>query len=61
MSEKLRQRYGRLLVSGCLGDTICIGDSIVLTIHDIDGDDVLLGINAPREIAIEPWERRWRE
>ena len=35
-----------------VGERIVIGDNIVLTVVDIKGDSIRLGIDAPREIKI---------
>ena len=35
-----------------VGERIVIGDNIVLTIVDIKGDSIRLGIDAPKEIKI---------
>ncbi len=35
-----------------IGERIVIGDNIVITIVDIKGDSIRMGIDAPREITI---------
>ncbi|MBP2645904.1 MAG: csrA [Firmicutes bacterium] len=35
-----------------VGEQIIIGDNIVITVVDVKGEGVRLGINAPREIKI---------
>ena len=41
-----------LVLSRCRDETIMIGDNIEVTVVDIRGDKVRLGINAPKEIAV---------
>ncbi|MDD3890592.1 MAG: carbon storage regulator CsrA [Syntrophomonadaceae bacterium] len=41
-----------LVLSRKKGETIIIGENIEISIIDIQGDTVKLGINAPRDISI---------
>jgi len=41
-----------LVLTRRLGESINVGDNIKITIVDIDGKQVKVGINAPKEIAI---------
>jgi len=41
-----------LVLSRKLGEKICIGDNIYLTVVDIDRGKVRLGIEAPRSVPV---------
>lgn len=41
-----------LVISRKINESITIGDNIVVTILDIEGDRIKLGIDAPRELII---------
>lgn len=41
-----------LVITRKVGDTILIGDNIEVTITAIDGSNVKVAVNAPREITI---------
>ncbi|MCL2579646.1 MAG: carbon storage regulator [Oscillospiraceae bacterium] len=41
-----------LVISRRIGESFLIGDDIVATVVDITGGKVVLGLNAPKEVAI---------
>ncbi len=41
-----------LILSRRAGETIMIGDEVTVTVIGIEGNQVRIGINAPREIAV---------
>jgi carbon storage regulator len=41
-----------LVLSRKKGETIIIGDNIEISVIDVQGDVVRIGINAPREVSI---------
>jgi carbon storage regulator len=51
MSEE-RQKLGQLVLSRKIGEVICIGDDIRLTLVSIEGHKIRLGIQAPRSVPI---------
>jgi carbon storage regulator len=50
-----------LVLGRKLNERILIGDDIVITVAAINGDHVRLGIEAPRDIAVDREEVRWRK
>ncbi|WP_298229199.1 carbon storage regulator CsrA [Gryllotalpicola sp.] len=42
-----------LVLTRKLGESIVIGDSITITVVDIKGDAIRLGIDAPREVRVQ--------
>jgi len=45
-----------LVLSRQRDESIMIGDNIVITVVDIKGDKVRLGINAPKEVPVHRQE-----
>ena len=45
-----------LILSRRIGERIQIGDDITLSVHDIRGDKVLIGIEAPRDVQVHRME-----
>lgn len=45
-----------LVLSRRVGDSVVIGDDVVVTVLDIRGDVVRLGIDAPRDVAVRRQE-----
>ncbi len=41
-----------LVLSRKLGEKLCIGDNVVITVVDIDRGKIRLGIEAPRDVPI---------
>lgn len=41
-----------LVLSRKIGESICIGDDVVVTVVQIDGNKIRLGIEAPRSVPI---------
>ena len=41
-----------LILTRTIGETIYIGDDITVTVMDIQGNQVRLGINAPIEVSV---------
>lgn len=53
-----------LILTRGIGQTIMIGEDVVVTILDVTGYQVRIGVNAPKEVAVhreEIYERIQRE
>ena len=53
-----------LILTRRVGETVVIGDDITVTVLGVKGNQVRLGVNAPREVAVhreEIFERIKRE
>ena len=46
-----------IVISRLEGEALAIGDDIIIKVVEIDGDDVLLEIDAPDDVQIDPSER----
>jgi len=53
-----------LILTRRVGETVVIGDNVTVTVLGVKGNQVRLGVNAPREVAVhreEIYERIKRE
>ena len=53
-----------LILTRRVGETVVIGDDVTVTVLGVKGNQVRLGVNAPREVAVhreEIYERIKRE
>ena len=41
-----------LSLTRCIGETLCIGDDVKIVVTAIRGDQVRLGISAPRNVPV---------
>jgi carbon storage regulator len=48
----LQEAHPMLVLSRKIGESICIGDDVVVTVVQIDGNKIRLGIEAPRSVPI---------
>jgi len=51
-SLKLERRKSMLILTRRVGESLMIGDEITVTVLGVKGNQVRIGVNAPREIAI---------
>lgn len=50
-----------LILTRRIGETLCIGEDIKLTVFGIKGNQVRFGIDAPKEVRIDREEIRERK
>lgn len=41
-----------LILTRRIGEKICIGEDITVTVLDVNGSQVRIGVNAPRDVAV---------
>jgi carbon storage regulator len=45
-------RDGMLILTRRVGETLMIGDEVTVTVLGVKGNQVRIGVNAPREVAV---------
>src|SRR5579871_3804090 len=48
----LKRRWIMLILTRRVGETIVIGDNIIVTVLGIKGNQVRIGINAPKDVSV---------
>jgi len=48
----IKRREGMLILTRRVGETVRIGDDVSITVLGVKGNQVRIGIDAPREIAV---------
>lgn len=49
-----------LVLTRRVGETLCIGDDVTVTVLDVKGNQVRLGTNAPKDVRVDREEIRKR-
>lgn len=50
-----------MILTRRVGETLCIGDDITVTVLGVKGNQVRLGVNAPHDCAVDREEVRQRK
>lgn len=47
-----RRMFKMLILTRKIGETLIIGDNVIVTMLDVKGNQVRIGVNAPKEISV---------
>jgi carbon storage regulator len=48
----IKENIGMLILTRRVGETLMIGDEVTVTVLGVKGNQVRIGVNAPREVAV---------
>jgi carbon storage regulator len=52
MEEQTTRRSGMLILTRRVGETLMIGDNVTVTVLGVKGNQVRIGVNAPKNVAV---------
>jgi carbon storage regulator len=50
--DSRNRRIGMLILTRRIGETLMVGDEVTITVLGVKGNQVRLGVNAPRDVAV---------
>lgn len=50
--EQFKRRRKMLILTRRVGETLMIGDEVTVTVLGVKGNQVRIGVNAPKEVAV---------
>ena len=54
--KKVKEILGMLILTRRVGETLMIGDEVTVTVLGVKGNQVRIGVNAPKEVAVHSEE-----
>ena len=48
----IREEKGILILTRRVGETLMVGDDVTVTVLGVKGNQVRIGVNAPKEVAV---------
>ena len=52
MQREIKERISVLILTRRVGETLTIGDNIEVTVLEVRGGQVRIGVNAPRDVVV---------
>jgi carbon storage regulator len=50
--KRIRKEKGMLILTRRVGETLMVGDDVTVTVLGVKGNQVRIGVNAPKEVAV---------
>jgi carbon storage regulator len=50
--DLIREEKGMLILTRRVGETLMVGDEVTVTVLGVKGNQVRIGVNAPKEVAV---------